>query len=136
MPLVDPEKRKIYDAYGEEGLKHGGGSPPPDMNGFPGQQHAHMDGRNFHFHTRDPFDIFRDFFGSDFDIRNGGMGGMGGTGGHPRGRQPKAQDLYAPNSPVSRLGAAKFPDNSAKVSLVHSSVFPCIFDGLLRVWWL
>lgn len=32
--ISDPEKRKIYDAYGEEGLK--GGAPPPGAGGFPG----------------------------------------------------------------------------------------------------
>merc|ERR1711904_621523 len=27
--LSDPEKRKLYDMYGEDGLREGGGSPPP-----------------------------------------------------------------------------------------------------------
>ena len=27
LPAADPEKRKVYDAYGEEGLK--AGAPPP-----------------------------------------------------------------------------------------------------------
>ena len=45
--LADPEKRKVYDAHGEQGIKEGGG------------------GGNFH----SPMDIFDMFFGG------GGMGG-------------------------------------------------------------
>ncbi|GMM50166.1 Scj1 protein [Starmerella bacillaris] len=43
--LSDPQKRKIYDAHGEEGLKNGGG--------FGGAHH-------------DPMDMFRQFFGQQF----------------------------------------------------------------------
>ncbi|CAG8650378.1 57_t:CDS:2 [Paraglomus occultum] len=53
--LSDPEKRQIYDTYGEEGLKNGGASAFPETNGmFPG----------FVFH--DPEEIFRQFFGINF----------------------------------------------------------------------
>ncbi|CAG8669846.1 2341_t:CDS:2, partial [Racocetra persica] len=45
--LSDAEKRRIYDQYGEEGLKNGG----------PTYEH-----RPFHFH--DPQEIFRQFFSS------------------------------------------------------------------------
>ena len=48
--LVDPEKREVYDTYGEDALKEG-------MGGGGG-------GHN-------PFDIFESFFG-------GGGGGFGG----------------------------------------------------------
>ena len=34
--LSDPEKRQIYDQYGEEGLKAGGGGGRPGGGGFPG----------------------------------------------------------------------------------------------------
>jgi len=57
--LADPEKRKIYDQHGEQGIKEGGG------------------GGGFH----SPMDIFDMFFGG-----GGGMGGMfGGMGGGRRG---------------------------------------------------
>ena len=49
--LSDPEKKRIYDAHGEQGIKEGGG------------------GGGFH----SPMDIFDMFFG-------GGGGGMGGGG--------------------------------------------------------
>ena len=59
--LADPEKRKIYDQHGEQGIKEGGG----------GGHHS-------------PMDIFDMFFGGGGGM--GGMGGMfGGMGGGRRG---------------------------------------------------
>lgn len=54
--LNDPEKREIYDQYGEDALKEGLGG---------GGGHAH-----------NPFDVFESFFG-------GGFGGGGFGGDHP-----------------------------------------------------
>ena len=87
--LSDKEKRKVYDRFGEDGLKNGAGGFP---GGFPG-------GANFNF--RRPEDIFSEVFGAQFgggqgggmeDIfgamfggAGGGAGpsGFGGFGGHP-----------------------------------------------------
>lgn len=57
--LNDPEKREIYDEYGEDALKEGMGG---------GSQ------------SHDPFNIFESFFGGGF---TGGFGGgfTGGFGG-------------------------------------------------------
>lgn len=55
--LSDDEQRRVYDQFGEAGLKGMGG-----MGGGPGMGDVN------------PFDIFEQFFG-------GGMGGMGGMGG-------------------------------------------------------
>lgn len=69
--LSDPEKRKVYDRYGEEGLKQqqeeGGGGP-----GF-----------------SDPSDIFEQFFGGGF-----GFGfGMGGQREEAEERAPRGDDV-------------------------------------------
>ena len=60
--LADPEKRKIYDQHGEQGIKEGGGG----SGGF-----------------HSPMDIFDMFFGGG----GGGMGGLGGMFGHGGGRR-------------------------------------------------
>jgi DnaJ family protein B protein 4 len=89
--LSDPEKRKIYDAYGEEGLK--GGAPPPgtpDGAGFagfaPGGGGAAYHGMDDEAARR----IFESLFGGGLGGMFGGMGGMGGGmgggGGGPRVR--------------------------------------------------
>mmetsp|Transcript_20710 Transcript_20710/g.37098 ORF Transcript_20710/g.37098 Transcript_20710/m.37098 type:complete len:345 (-) Transcript_20710:1468-2502(-) len=68
--LSDPENRKVYDKFGEDGLKKGGGGPGSS---------------NFQFKRAE--DIFASFFGSsgfdDGDMKFGGMGGFpfGGMGG-------------------------------------------------------
>ena len=79
--LSDAEKRKVYDMYGEEGIKQGAGAGGPNMGGI------------------DPREIFKQFFGgeggfpggggggSDFKFSFGGagspFGGGGGGGGGP-----------------------------------------------------
>eukprot|EP00931_Biecheleriopsis_adriatica_P070725 TRINITY_DN4450_c1_g1_i1.p1 TRINITY_DN4450_c1_g1~~TRINITY_DN4450_c1_g1_i1.p1 ORF type:complete len:382 (+),score=106.08 TRINITY_DN4450_c1_g1_i1:73-1146(+) len=102
--LSDPEKKKIYDLYGEEGLK--GGPPPP---GGPGHDEGGMGGAgggmppggfSYQF-SGDPNDMFARFFKDSFQRSSsfgespfqdmggfgfggmGGMPGMGGMGGMP-----------------------------------------------------
>ncbi|XP_057801249.1 uncharacterized protein LOC131016547 isoform X1 [Salvia miltiorrhiza] len=70
--LSDPQKRAVYDQYGEEGLK--GQMPPPDAGGFSGMRDG--GGASFRFNPRNPDDIFSEFFG--FSSPFGGMGDMGG----------------------------------------------------------
>lgn len=62
--LSDPEKRQVYDKFGEDGLKNGMGA-----GGAPGGMGGHS------FPTRSAEDIFAEIFGM------GGMGGMGSMGG-------------------------------------------------------
>jgi len=96
--LSDPEKRKIYDRFGEEGLKGGAGAGPgaadgPTGHGMPGGGFA------YEFHG-DPNDIFARFFKDSFERSSsfgespfdgmgglfGGMGPRGGLGGMMGGK--------------------------------------------------
>ncbi|EXC30568.1 DnaJ homolog subfamily B member 13 [Morus notabilis] len=74
--LSDPQKRAIYDQYGEEGLK--GQVPPPDAGGPGGATFFQTgDGPNvFRFNPRNANDIFTEFFGhsSPFGGMAGGVG--------------------------------------------------------------
>lgn len=85
--LSDPEKREIYDKFGEEGLKSGmgpGGAP----GGAAGFGHG--------FQTRSAEDIFAEMFGGSFGGMGGGGfedfmfggGGFGGSGRRGFGRGP------------------------------------------------
>lgn len=64
--LSDPQKRQIYDQYGEEGLKDGF---------FPGGGGGGGGGGTAGFHPRAAEDIFAELFG------RGGFGGFPGGGG-------------------------------------------------------
>lgn len=55
--LSDPNKRQIYDQFGEEGLK-GGGAPGGGGPGF-SSFGAGGGGPGFSFHATDPNDIFK-----------------------------------------------------------------------------
>ena len=73
--LSDPQKRAIYDQYGEEGLK---GQVPPPTSGF---SNGGGGGPNvFRFNPRSADDIFAEFFGgSPFGMPGGGFGGSRGS---------------------------------------------------------
>ncbi|KAL8532562.1 hypothetical protein ACS0TY_008957 [Phlomoides rotata] len=72
--LSDPEKRQIYDLYGEEGLKSGLHPPPKDRDSGYGGGGG---GMGFKFSPRDAEDIFEEFF-SGLDVDKGKIGGGGG----------------------------------------------------------
>ncbi|KAL3639580.1 hypothetical protein CASFOL_017487 [Castilleja foliolosa] len=79
--LSDPQKRQIYDLYGEEGLKSGQFPPPPRRSRaqnqdfyYNQQQHPNP---NFRFNPRNADDIYAEIFGENSN-RNSGSGGSGG----------------------------------------------------------
>lgn len=77
--LTDPEKKRIYDQVGEDGLKMGGGgSPDGGCGGMPGGS-----GRSFHFRPggggfRGADDIFREMFGTGDPFAADSDGDFGG----------------------------------------------------------
>ncbi|XP_027338556.1 dnaJ homolog subfamily B member 13-like isoform X2 [Abrus precatorius] len=86
--LNDPQKRAIYDQYGEEGLK--GQVPPPDAGGATFFQSG--DGpTTFRFNPRNANDIFAEFFG--YSSPFGGMGGGGGGGGMRGGKTLPVEEI-------------------------------------------
>ncbi|KAK9830290.1 hypothetical protein WJX72_010827 [[Myrmecia] bisecta] len=107
--LSDPQKREVYDQYGEEGLK--GGAPPPGAGGMPNGFTAGPGGASFHFTPRNAEDIFAEFFGGSMGgggmggddpfasmFGGGGRGGMGGIfgnmGGASRPRKRTRTDAF------------------------------------------
>lgn len=82
--LSDKDKRSVYDRYGKEGLKAGGGSGAGGGGG-PG----------FQFHS--PEDIFREFFGDGFDIFGDGFFRQHSSGGSHSNGHPM-------NSPFGMMG--------------------------------
>jgi DnaJ-class molecular chaperone len=66
--LNDPQKRQIYDQFGEEGLKAGGDG------GSRGSSDA---GGGYTFTTTNANEVFRRFFGDDSQSGFGGFGGFG-----------------------------------------------------------
>lgn len=84
--LSDEKKKKIYDLYGEEGLKGGvpedgagpGGAGMHFSGGMPGGMH----GATYHFSNTDAFNIFNQFFGSSDPFAGGEAFGGGGPGLH------------------------------------------------------
>lgn len=110
--LSDPEKKKIYDEYGEEGLK-GGAPPPPGPNGMGGGGPG--GGFQSYEFRGDPREIFAQMFGGgdpfgggakvftstgggaeamdvDNDLLAGLLGGGLGGGGMAGSRSRKRQD--------------------------------------------
>mmetsp|Transcript_40968 Transcript_40968/g.122313 ORF Transcript_40968/g.122313 Transcript_40968/m.122313 type:complete len:484 (-) Transcript_40968:459-1910(-) len=115
--LSDPEKRRLYDMHGEEGLKQGG--TPGGPGGGAG------------FRSGDPMDMFNMFFGggmgggrgggggANFHFNmggggfqggfHGGMGGGFGGGGMGGMRQPPEPGLYEGDDNVLEVTADSFP---------------------------
>ena len=94
--LIDEKKRRIYDRHGKEGLTNGGGGSAQSRGRRYHTSNLDDDfafgGGGFHsFVFRDPFDIFREFFGGRDPFEDfmdpfadpfGGMMMGGMMGGH------------------------------------------------------
>ena len=90
--LSDPQKRAVYDQYGEAGLK---GQPvEPEAGASQGMPPQGFSTSSFHFRPSRADDIFKQFFGGSF----GGFGNFGNFGSDVDG-----DDLF---SQVSGAGAS------------------------------
>ncbi|KAJ4830576.1 hypothetical protein Tsubulata_017032 [Turnera subulata] len=123
--LSDPQKRAIFDQYGEEGLK--GQVPPPDAGG-PGGATFFSTGdgpTTFRFNPRNANDIFSEFFG--FSSPFGGMGGGGGMRGGPRGFGSMfGDDIF------SSFGEGRPMSTAPRKAAPIENTLPCSLEELYK----
>ncbi|KAL8102194.1 uncharacterized protein LOC141676753 [Apium graveolens] len=114
--LSDPEKKAVYDQYGEEGLK---GQVPPPGAGF---ERPNM----YKFNPRSADDIFSELFGF------GGMGDMGGArGGGPFQRNSPfaAEDVFASLRNNANEGSGSTP---LRKGAAIERTLPCSLEDLYK----
>ncbi|XP_042484982.1 dnaJ homolog subfamily B member 13-like [Macadamia integrifolia] len=128
--LSDPQKRAIYDQYGEEGLK---GQVPPPGSGGPGGATFFQtgDGPNvFRFNPRNADDIFAEFFG--FSSPFGGMGGGGGgSGGGMNGGSRFPGGMFSKNFFPSFGEGGSMNQGPRKAAPIEKSL-PCTLEELYK----
>ncbi|KAK3023038.1 hypothetical protein RJ639_044828 [Escallonia herrerae] len=125
--LSDPQKRQVYDQYGEEGLK--GQVPPPDAGG-PGGASFFQTGEGpnvFKFNPRNADDIFTEFFG--FSSPFGGMGGGGGGG--MRGGSRFSSGMFGDDM-FSSFGESRPMSSGPRKAPPIENTLPCSLEELYK----
>ncbi|XP_074563340.1 uncharacterized protein LOC141819969 [Curcuma longa] len=132
--LSDPQKRAVYDQYGEEGLK--GQVPPPGAGGPGGTTFFSSGGdgpTSFRFNPRNADDIFAEFFG--FSSPFGGMGG-GGGGTRAGSRFPGGMGMFSEdifNSPFGAAGeGASMTSQVPRKAAPIEQRLPCSLEELYK----
>ncbi|CAK9152539.1 unnamed protein product [Ilex paraguariensis] len=128
--LSDPQKRAIYDQYGEEGLK--GQVPPPDAGGPGGTTFfSSGDGPNvFTFSPRNANDIFAEFFGSSSPFRGMPFGGMGGGSGM-RGNSRFSGGMFGDDK-FSSFGDGRPMSSGPRKAPPIENTLPCSLEELYK----
>ncbi|PSS16435.1 DnaJ subfamily B member like [Actinidia chinensis var. chinensis] len=128
--LSDPQKRAVYDQYGEEGLK--GQMPSPSEAGGPGGATFFSTGdgpTSFRFTPRNANDIFAEFFGSSSPF--GGMGGGGMRGGGSRFGSFFGDDFFGPFGEGGGGGGFMNQSGPRKAPPIEQTL-PCSLEELYK----
>ncbi|XP_015943009.1 uncharacterized protein LOC107468269 [Arachis duranensis] len=133
--LSDPQKRAIYDQYGEEGLK--GQVPPPDAAGAGGASFFQTGNgaTTFRFNPRNADDIFAEFFG--FSSPFGGMGGGGsgagaGAGAGMRGGGTRSFGGIFGDDIFSSFGEGRAMSQGPRKAPPIERTLPCTLEELYK----
>ncbi|XP_028764394.1 dnaJ homolog subfamily B member 13 [Neltuma alba] len=117
--LSDPQKRAVYDQYGEEGLN--GQAPPPGAAEFSGGP------TTFRFNPRSADDIFSELF--EFSSPFGGIGETAGrAGGSTFHRGAFGDDIFASFRRGGGDGSGNMPRKGAAIE----RKLPCSLEDLYK----
>ncbi|KAL5998877.1 hypothetical protein ACLOJK_009825 [Asimina triloba] len=120
--LSDPQKRVIYDQYGEEGLK--GGVPPPGAG--PSVFQTGDGPTSYRFNPRSAEDIFAEIFGFSSPFGMGAGGGSRGISTRFPGRGMFGEDIFG-----SPFGEASMHQQARKAAPIENSL-PCSLEELYK----
>ncbi|ESQ35829.1 hypothetical protein EUTSA_v10008066mg [Eutrema salsugineum] len=135
--LSDPQRRQIYDQYGEEGLKS---ADLPTAAETAAQQQRSYSSRNsdFRYYPRDAEDIFAEFFGASGDTFGGGSSGRtsgdgvgGGGGGGGGGRRFKSAEAGSHANKKTPPATRKTPSANRKAPDIESKL-ACTLEELYK----